>query len=210
MAGMTHWLALTLLGAGAMNSPRYPPAGLLVRYRRRRVMLDGGPGSEPNGPIDAWLVTDEHAELIRPLRRLAAGRNAAPSVDRVVIDGLDVEPHPVEHTSHPTFGYLIRAGAATAAWAPEFWSFPDWVADVDLLFAEAAGWRVPIRFARGVGGHMAASDVAEQARRRGVRRLVLAHIGRPSLRAIDAGELPPFGEWGMPGRTYRLPARRSR
>jgi hypothetical protein len=32
-----------------MNSPRYPPAGLLVRYQRRQVMLDGGLGAEPSG-----------------------------------------------------------------------------------------------------------------------------------------------------------------
>jgi Beta-lactamase superfamily domain len=209
MEGMTDWLALTLLGVGAMNSPRYPPAGLLIRYRRRRVMLDGGPGAEPEGPVDAWLVTDEQAELIRPLRRLAADRGTTAVVDHVVIGDLDVEPRPVRHTAHPTVGYLIRAGGATAAWAPEFWTFPDWAQGVDLLFAEAAGWRRPVRFARGVGGHMAAYDVAEEARWRGVRRLVLAHIGRPSLKAIDAGERPSFGEWGLPGRTYRLPARRS-
>jgi len=38
-----------------------------------------------------------------------------------------------------------------------------------------------------------------------VRRLVLAHIGRPSLRAIDAGLPLPFGEWGQLGHTYQLP-----
>ena len=74
------------------------------------------------------------------------------------------------------------------------------------MFADAAGWNRPIRFAGGVGGHMAALDVAEQARAHRVARLVFAHIGRPSLRAIDAGRRLPFGEWGEPGRTYRLPS----
>ncbi|NMH97639.1 hypothetical protein [Pseudonocardia acidicola] len=35
-------------------------------------------------------------------------------------------------------------------------------------------------------------------------RLVFAHIGRPSIRALDDGRLPPFGEWDVEGRTYRL------
>lgn len=198
-------LRLTLLGVGAMNSPRYPPAGLLVGHRRHRVMLDGGPGGAPTGPLDAWLVTDDRAELIAQLRRLAAGHGTKPVVDSVVVDGLRVEPRPVRHTSHPTWGYLIHTAAGSAAWAPEFWEFPAWAAGVDLLFADAAGWRRPIRFGHGAGGHMAAWDVAETARERGVRRLVLAHIGRAAIRAIDAGERPPFGEWGRPGRTYRLP-----
>ena len=34
----------TLLGVGAMNSPRYAPAGLLVEQGRVRVVIDGGPG----------------------------------------------------------------------------------------------------------------------------------------------------------------------
>ncbi len=90
-----------------------------------------------------------------------------------------------------------------AAWAPEFWRFPEWADGVDLLFADAAGWARPIRFAGGVGGHAAALDVAREARERGVRRLVFAHIGRPAIRALDAGEMPPFGEVGVVGRTYR-------
>jgi hypothetical protein len=112
-------------------------------------------------------------------------------------------PGPWPHTSHPTVGYLIRFGDRSVAWAPEFWSFPDWAAGVDLLFADAAGWDRPIRFVGGVGGHAAALDVAEEAQRRGVRRLVFAHIGRPTIRAIDAGERPPFGEFGRDGRGYR-------
>jgi hypothetical protein len=45
--------------------------------------------------------------------------------------------------------------------------------------------------------------VAEQARAHGVHRLVVAHLGRPTLRALDAGERLPFGEIGEVGRTYR-------
>ena len=67
----------TLLGVGAMNSPRYAPAGLLVEQSHVRVAIDGGPGAEPAGPLAAWLVTDERAELIRELRRLAAAHGAA-------------------------------------------------------------------------------------------------------------------------------------
>ena len=70
------------------------------------------------------------------------------------------------------------------------------------MFADAAGWDRSIRFAKGVGGHLAAVEMAEQARRRGVRRLVLAHIGRPTIRAMDAGEVPPFGTFGKEGAVY--------
>jgi hypothetical protein len=187
-----------------MNSPRYSPAGLLVSYCGRRVMIDGGPGAEPAGRVDAWLLTDEQAELIAPLRRLAARYGVKVHAGAFTHRDLHIEPRPVAHTSHPTWGYLICTPAGTAAWAPEFWTFPQWASGVQVMFAEAAGWRRPIRFTGGVGGHMAACDVAEQAARYGVARLVLAHIGRPALRAIDAGEQLTFGEWGVPGRTYLL------
>jgi hypothetical protein len=52
-----------------MNLPRYAPAGLLIERGRPRTAIDGGPGAEPDGPVAAWLVTDEHAELIRQLVR---------------------------------------------------------------------------------------------------------------------------------------------
>jgi hypothetical protein len=38
-------LRMTLLGIGAMASPRYRPAGILVEYAKVRVMIDGGPGA---------------------------------------------------------------------------------------------------------------------------------------------------------------------
>jgi hypothetical protein len=120
----------------------------------------------------------------------------------VVVDGVTIQPRPVVHTSHPTYGYLIRVGAQAVVWAPEFWQLPDWVAGVDLLFADGAAWRHPLRFAGGVGGHAAVLDTAARAARAHVGRLVFAHIGRPTLRAIDAGEHPPFGEFGRQGATY--------
>jgi hypothetical protein len=208
VAAVTPRLRLTLLGLGAMNSPRYPPAGLLVRYRRRQVMLDGGPGAEPPGRLAAWLVSDDRSELRRELRALAGVRGLRPRVAAAAVADLVIEPHPVAHTSHPTWGYLLRIPAASAVWAPEFWAFPGWAAGADLMFAEAAGWDRPIRFARGAGGHMPALQVAGQAREHQVGRLVFAHIGRPSLRAMDAGQSLPFGEWGLPGGTYELPPRR--
>jgi len=208
VAAVTPRLRLTLLGVGAMNSPRYPPAGLLVRYGRQQIMLDGGPGAEPDGPLTAWLVSDTQSELRRELRALTKARGLQPCVAATAVADLIIEPHRVAHTSHPTWGYLLRIPTASAAWAPEFWTFPGWAAGVDLMFAEAAGWDRPIAFARGAGGHMPALEVAEQARKHRVHRLVFAHLGRPALRAIDAGKRPPFGEWGLPGRTYQLPPRR--
>jgi hypothetical protein len=55
-----------------------------------------------------------------------------------------------------------------------------------------------------VGGHAAGLEVAAGARRNGVRRVIFAHIGRPTIRAIDAGARPPFGEFGREGHRYRL------
>lgn len=196
-------LRCTLLGIGAAASPRFPPAGLLVEHRGTRLVLDGGPGAEAEGDLDAWLVTDARAELLPRIRRSARARGLEPGVRTFESPDLIVEPHPVVHTSHPAFGYLIRAHGRRVVWAPEFWQFPDWAAGADLMFAEAAGWSRPIRFAGGVGGHAPAIEVAREAEARDVKRLVLAHLGRPTLRALDSGEQPPFGEVGVVGRTYR-------
>ena len=133
----------------------------------------------------AWLVTDERAELIRELRRLAAAHGLVPAVSAFHASGLTITPRAVVHTSHPAYGYLIEAGGKRTAWAPEFLEFPSWAAGADLMFAEAAGWARPIRFAKGTGGHAPALEVAEQAARHGVRRLMFAHIGRPAIAALD-------------------------
>jgi hypothetical protein len=194
----------TLLGVGAMNSPRFAPAGLLVEHGTARVVIDGGPGAEPPGDLDAWLVTDAKAELIGRLRQMARARGLEPEVRAYAGAGIAIEPHPVVHTTHPTYGYLITSGSTRVVWAPEFLDFPSWAADADLLFAEAAGWDRPIRFARGAGGHAPTLEVARQAVAHRVRRVVYAHIGRPTIAAIDQGRSPPFGEFGTDGAVYTL------
>jgi beta-lactamase family protein len=199
---------LVTVGVGAMNSPRYAPAGLLVAHGGMRVMVDGGPGAEPGGRLDAWLLTDARAELGARIRALARGRGLMAGVAEFHSPGLRIEPRPVVHTSHPTFGYEIVAAGRRVVWAPEFWAFPSWARGADLLFADAAGWSRPIRFRGGVGGHLDVQQVAAEARRLGVRRLVFAHIGRPTIRALDRGERPPFGEVARDGQVFHLTGRR--
>jgi len=121
---MTPRLQLTLLGVGAMNSPRFAPAGLLLRYGKLRIAFDGGPGAEPPGRLDAWLVTDEQAELRSALRHLAAERGVEPRAESLTLGDLRIIRLPVVHTSHPAYGYRIEAGGSVAVWAPEFWSSP--------------------------------------------------------------------------------------
>ncbi|UXY32268.1 hypothetical protein [Streptomyces sp. HUAS TT20] len=202
---MSPRLRLTLLGIGAMASPRFAPAGLLLAYGGRRVVFDGGPGAEPppGVSLEAWLVTDEHAELRSALRRLAAERGLVPRMADADLRDLRIRAFPVVHTSHPTCGYRIEAGVV-AVWAPEFWAFPMWAANSDLMFAEASGWNRPIRFRGGVGGHAPVREIAREAAQHRIGRLVYAHIGRPSLRAMDAGLGPVYGEWGREGHTYIL------
>ena len=201
-------MRLVTLGVGAMNSPRFAPAGLLIGHAGVRVMLDGGPGAEPQGRLDAWLVTDEHSELIGRIRRSAAARGLIACVDSLRSQGLVVRPYSVVHTSHAVYGYCLRASGHTVVWAPEFYRFPAWARHADLMFAEAAGWSRPIRFAGGVGGHADVLTVAAAARRAGVKRLVFAHIGRPTLRALARGFATPFGSFAADGQVFFLTRRR--
>lgn len=197
-------LRLTTLGVGAAESPRYRPAGLLLELGRWRVMLDGGPGSEPDGPLDAWLVTDIRCELIASIRHLARELALTPLMGDHQAGRLRLHWRPVVHTNHPAGGYLITLPGRVVVWAPEFLEFPAWAERADLMFADAAGWNRPIRFARGTGGHLDALSVAAQAHAHGVRRLVFAHISRPTIEAIDRGERPPFGEFASDGQVFGL------
>jgi hypothetical protein len=185
-----------------MNSPRYRPAGPLVEYGDMRVMLDGGPRAAPNKALDAWLLTDERCELIGAIRRLAKRHGVVPVRAPFESRGLVIRPHRIVHTSHPVYGYLICTSHRRVVWAPEFYQFPRWARGADLMFAEAAGWSRVIHFAGGVGGHALVLQVAEQARRACIRRVVFAHVGRTTLRALDRGESLPFGELGRERHVY--------
>lgn len=199
-------LRFTLLGVGAMNSPRYAPAGLLVECGSTRLMIDGGPGAEPNRKVLAWLVTDERGELIREIRKLARARGLEPTVSGYSSNTLSVKPYSVVHTSHDTYGYLIRSYGKKIVWAPEFLEFPTWAKGAHLMFADGAGWTRPILFRGGVGGHASVEQVARDAVKYKIKRLVFAHIGRPTIRAIDAGKLPAFGELSVDGSVYEVSA----
>jgi len=194
----------TLLGVGAMNSPRYAPAGLLVECGGARIMIDGGPGAEPKGKVNAWLVTDEHGELIRELRKLAKSRGLEPHVGSYLSAELSIKPNAVVHTSHDTYGYVIRSCGKKIVWAPEFFVFPGWARNADVMFAEAAGWSRPIFFRGGVGGHAPVEQVARDAMKYKIRRLVFAHIGRPTIKALDAGKRPAFGEFGTDRAVFKI------
>jgi hypothetical protein len=204
---LDEFLNLTLIGVGAMNSPRYRPAGLRLAWHDWELLFDGSAGAAQDAP-DAWLVCDLRAELSADIRRAARARGLEPSACDWEADDCRVRALPVVHTTHPTWGYLIEVPGWKVVWAPEFWLFPRWAAGADLMFADAAGWQRPIRFAGGAGGHASVVDTCRQARRHRVGRLVFAHIGRPCVRAHDAGLAPPWGEWGIEERTYRLPAPR--
>jgi hypothetical protein len=203
-------LRLWTLGIGAMASPRFAPAGLLVERSALRVMIDGGPAAEPAGRLAAWLVTDEASELMPRIRDCAQARGLVPYAGSFRAPGLRIQRRRVVHTNHPTFAYLILANRARVVWAPEFLKFPAWAANATLVFAEASSWSRPIRFRAGVGGHLDVLAVAKEAQRHRVRRLVFAHIGRPTIRALDRGESPPFGEFGAEGRCYLIRGRSCR
>jgi hypothetical protein len=189
-----------------MNSPSYEPAGLLIQQGKTRLMIDGG-GATPKHRIVAWLVTDEHGELIREIRKLARPMELEPAVTSFSSDVLSIEPYPVVHTSHAAFGYLIRGCGKKIVWAPEFLKFPRWAGGADLMFAEAAAWNRPILFRGRVGGHAPVEQIARDAVTHEIKRLVFAHIGRPTIKAIDAGKQAVFGEFGREGDLYVITKR---
>ena len=202
-------MRLVTLGVGAAFSARYRPAGLLVSHAGARVIIDGGPQSVPTGRIDAWLLTDDRAELAAAIRSRARALGLSARVASFCTAGLTIEPKPVVHTNHPAFGYEIRAGGLKVVWAPEFFEFPRWARNADLLFAEASSWNRPIYFRGAVGGHLDALTVEDAARHAGVKRLVFAHIGRPTIRAIERGARPSFGVLARDGQMF-LPRVRAR
>lgn len=184
---------------------RFAPAGLLVEHDESRVMIDEGSGADSRGRLDAWLVNDERAELIREIRDLARDKGLEPGVGSFSCRELDIRPRPSGphitrglRLSHPLRRQKDRLG-------PQIPHLSAVGAGGRSMFADAAGWKHPIRFVGGVGGHAATLDVAREAKGAGVERLVFAHIGRPAIRAMDAGERPWFGVSGVKERPSTRP-----
>jgi uracil-DNA glycosylase family 4 len=198
-------MKLTLLGVGAEDSPKYKPAGLLVECGDVRVMFDGGKNSigksEPDGALDAWLWTDSGDEQTATRRAMAKAHGTVGRNSSFRKGGLAITMEPTKHTGHKTFGYVIDDGKTQVVWAPEFFEFPAWAKDAYIMFADAASWGQPIHFAGGVGGHMNVLQVSQKAKAAGVERLIFAHIGRPTIDALKAGEKVDFGEFGSDGQT---------
>jgi hypothetical protein len=142
--------------------------------------------------------------LIREIRKLARPRGLEPVVSGYSSNSLSITPHNVVHTAHDTYGYAIRFYRKKIVWAPEFLLFPSWAKGADLMFAEAAGWTRPILFRGGVGGHASVEQVASDAQKSKIKKLVFAHIGRPTIKAMDARKLPRFGEFGQDGAVFRI------
>lgn len=181
---------LILLGIGTADSPRFAPVGLLLEYGHVRVGVDGGPGSEPPENIDAWLVRDESGPLQGELRRIAGETGMPePAVMPYHHGPLEVEPRSI--AGRP-YGYRIRIGHHVAAWLPEAPELPAWAEGLDLVFADGSL----------DGPHI--QDLARTAKRLRVQRLVFVRLGAAALAAADAGDRPPYGEWGEEGRTYRM------
>lgn len=67
-----------------------------------------GVGEAPVASVDAWLLTDERAELAPEIRRRAAALHVVAAVRRYSCPGLDIRPRRVVHTSHPAYGYDIH------------------------------------------------------------------------------------------------------
>jgi len=174
---------------------------LLIQYGKTFVLIDGG-SKAPKSVLAAWLVTDEKGELIRQIRKLAGPMGLEPAIASFTSDKLAIAPYPVIHTSHNAYGYTIKANGKKIVWVPEFLKFPRWAKGANLMFAEAAAWNRPILFRGRVGGHASVEQVANGAKKYHVKRLVYAHIGRPTIRAIDEGKRPTFGEYGSEGDVY--------
>ena len=59
----------------------------------------------------------------------------------------------------------LGVGGVRIVRAPEFHEFLAWARGADIMFAEAAAWKRPIRFAGDVRGHLDVRAVAETDRR---------------------------------------------
>jgi hypothetical protein len=73
-------------GFGALRTRR-PPR----REIQRAIIIGGGPGAKLDRPEEDWLVTDERAELIAKIRRMAREQfGVRPRAGRALLDDLRI------------------------------------------------------------------------------------------------------------------------
>jgi uracil-DNA glycosylase family 4 len=190
------------VGTGAMESPSRKDACLLVTDGGVALIFSAGPSilvediERYAENVDAVFVTDpDDAYEMRGARQLAEDLEApliTPERDgqRWAYGDFRVTAKQVVHTNHPAYGFLIEHGGRKLAWAPEFYQPPDWIKGCDAAFLEAAAWDRPITFAGGVGGHAAALDTLRWLKGKDVGQAVFVHVGRPTERAIEQGNVP--------------------
>jgi hypothetical protein len=137
--------------------------------------------------VEDWLVTDERAELIAKIRRMAREKfSVQPRAGSAVLDDLRIDAEPVVHTSRVTYGYGIQLGNSMAVWAPEFLEFPRWAASAKIMFVDAAGC-IPYSICQARWRTCCGARRCEAAQARNVARLVFAHVGnRRSVRWMPA------------------------
>ena len=127
-------------------------------------MIDGSPGAEPAGRPDAWLVTDERAELIVAIRRMVTRKSLVPHAGSFRKAGMLVECRSVVHTpSHLRVSH--SRGRPDSCLGAGVLRVYRWARGTDLMFAEGAAWSRPIVFAGHVGGHLDVHAVARSAKR---------------------------------------------
>jgi len=185
-------LKLTLIGTGALDSPRKDEC-LLVEYQGQRILIDAGPDIQPKdvGELTDILVCDPESDFMKDARRLGEKYGIEPGVKSISEDGLKITPFKVKHTSHDTYGYKIEADNKTIIYAPEFFEFPTrQVKNADIAILEGSAWSKPIVFTGKTGGHAAVLDSWEKAKEANVDRIIFTHIGKTTEAHLkDAEEM---------------------
>lgn len=192
-------------------------ASLLVSHRRKRVMVDCG--EDWLGHIDrirphAIVVTHAHPDHAGGLKHgapcpvyapaaawRAMQRFAIAAADRHVlrygcvqtIAGIDVVPHPVEHSLRaPTVGYRISVSGAVLFYAPDLVSIPHRsgvLRGVDLYIGDGAALVRGIirRRQRARIGHTPILRQLDWCARQGIRTAIFTHCGTAIVGGDERG-----------------------
>lgn len=179
-------LKLTLVGTGALESPRKDEC-LLVEFGKEKVLIDAGPDIKAKDlpKLTGLLVCDPESGFMKDAKRIGQHFGLIPQVKKFDKDGLRIEPFEVKHTKHKTYAYIIKAEGKTIVYAPEFFVFPKkQISKADLAICEGSTWSRPIVFTGKVGGHAAVLDTYKKCKALGIP-VIFTHIGKPTEKNLD-------------------------